>query len=163
MGEEEGRILGHGDVIDVEYSPSWTYFLKQTWADVNLKDPPIIVLVLFFVLWFILMYKTRRNTRLSILIFGLTCLAIGFSPRINAFMGDQKSSKWAVVGFSKNYFDFSGYFILMFWAGPLILEAVIFLLIFGWNVARTHWSKGMEWIFGRIRRDDKNNVKIKAD
>jgi hypothetical protein len=150
-----GPELEGPDIIDVEHSPSWMYFLRQTLMDVRLSEPPIVALGVFFVVWFFILYKTRRRTRSSVVVFGLTCLGIGFSPRINAFMGDARTSRWAMVGFTKNYFDFSGYFILLFWAGPLMLEAVVFLILLFVDVVKMYWQESVLLLLTRWKREKK--------
>jgi hypothetical protein len=134
-------------IYHVSDGPSFFSLARKTIQDVHLTDPPLILLYLFLVLWFLVLFRTRRRVLYSSVVFSLTCFFIIATPKINAFMHDD----WSTFRFRSNYFDMTCFFVVVFWSCPLILEAVVILVVLVLDLVRDNWNEAiralvLQWI-----------------
>jgi hypothetical protein len=127
--------------------PSFFSLARKTIQEVHLTDPPLMLLYVFLVVWFVLLLRTRRRLLYSSVTFSLTCLFIIVTPKINAFMHEH----WGAFRFRSNYFDMTCFFVFVFWSCPLILEAATFLAILIVDLVRDNWNEAiraliLQWI-----------------
>lgn len=145
--------LADGEIHHVTHDLSTFSLIKRTIDDVRLRDPPLVVLYLFHIVWFILLLRTRKQRLQSSIFFSLTCLLIGLTPKFNNFMGDH----WMSFRFRSNYFDLTCFFIFIFWCFPLLIEAGVFLLVLVADLVKAHWNESirklvLEWFVKKLSR-----------
>lgn len=110
-------------VFEVHAPPSWVALVADQITHVRFLDPPILGLILFFVIWSNLFWRVRHNILLSSVQFALSCFAIYVTAPLNSYL----AAHWQDFGFSRDYFDPRCEFALTFWAIPMIVFSSLIL------------------------------------
>ena len=98
---------------------------REVIKNVNFFDTPIILLMIYH-LFFLRLTLMKRNQRTSRNILFMFFLAETlFSERI----GNAFEKNWGKIGFSNNYFDEFGVFLITFFSMPPILNCIILLSV----------------------------------
>lgn len=89
--------------------------LLKWYEVVDWKEPFIVSLLVFHVLFLLVVVFTRKQYVAQGVWFALLITLIGLSERINTFGRDH----WRSFA-TQRYFDESGFFMLLFFSGPLL-------------------------------------------
>jgi hypothetical protein len=90
-------------------------------SKVNLRDKPIIAIVLFHILIFGLGLLARSHRLWRTAVFAVCVSTALVTEKLGAFL----QSHWSAFGFSANYFDENGVFLLFFFALPPLFTAIV--------------------------------------
>jgi uncharacterized membrane protein len=146
-------------IFQVRQGPTFFSHVKRTIQYVSLLDPQLVVLYLFLLMWFILLVRTRRRLVTSFVLFTVTCVLIGLTPSINAFMNQN----WSSFRFRSNYFDMTCLFVLVFWCLPLLVQAGVVLAILLIDLVRDNWDGLIRHIFTHVRWFRRTQPRPKQD
>jgi hypothetical protein len=114
--DEEGEILTNQALPE-----SMKIDIIGILSQVHLSDKPIILLFVFHILLFIAGLAARGNRFWRVIVF-LVCMSISLAvEKIGAFL----AARWQEFGFSANYFDENGVFLLFFFALPPIITCIL--------------------------------------
>ena len=109
--------------------------------DVNFTDPPIIAIIAFLTIWIFILFYNRQNTIASLILFGLTTLFIG----ITQFLDGVVRRNWSSLYFTSSYFSSpTNVFGFFFWALPLIIASVLFLLLLSIDVIKLYLNESFK-------------------
>lgn len=92
-------------------------------SEVNYFDWPIIALILYHFIVFTFALYVRSNRVWRTIVFAY-CMVFAL---LTEWMGNIIQNHWKSIGFSKNYFDEDGVFLLIFFALPPIVTCIFLL------------------------------------
>jgi hypothetical protein len=95
--------------------------VKGILLKVNFTDKPIILLIIFHCLIFMIAFLARSHKVWRVIVFGF-CMCICL---LTARIGKLVEPHWKELGFSANYFDETGVFLLFFVALPLVITCIL--------------------------------------
>lgn len=98
--------------------------LLKWYEVVDWKEPFIVSLISFHLLFLLVVVYTRKQYVAQCVWFALLIALIGLSERINTFGRDH----WRSFA-SQRYFDERGFFMLLFFSGPLLCLGFVQLML----------------------------------
>jgi hypothetical protein len=121
--------------------------VKAVLSKVNFTDKPIIALLALHLIILVIALRVRTSKFWRSIVFGFCMLFTLLTERIGSYL----SAHWREFGFSDNYFDEFGVFLVFFFALPPIVTCIILFshlvghlggrLIDGYAVGRTAKAK----------------------
>ena len=107
--------------IGQNYPDDFRIDIKGILSKVNLTDPPIIGLIVFHVLMLITTIALRKNKLWRTVIFGISMAVALSAEKVGTFVSED----WRRFGFTDNYFDEYGVFLLFFVALPPLINCIL--------------------------------------
>jgi hypothetical protein len=95
--------------------------VKAILSKVNLTDKPILLLFAFHLVVLLVALRVRAHKFWRLVVFGW---CMGFTLMVER-LGSHLSAHWREFGFSDNYFDEFGVFLMFFFALPPIIICII--------------------------------------
>ena len=120
-------------IFQVDYYDSFFKLVFDKVLMTRFLDLPILCLIIFFIFYYALTYKFRHSIIVTSIIFLLSCAFIYLSQSINMFL----SMNWEDYGFSRNYFDANGDFILIFWIIPCSIPTFFIIFVLFIDLCKT--------------------------
>jgi hypothetical protein len=111
-------------VYELDLGPSTFGLILNQLRSVVYTDPPVIAILLFHIIWFVVFILFQRDLVISSIQFTLSCFLIFITSSINSFGG----TRWQSLHFSLNYFDPTCTFLFIFWVFPLALVSILITL-----------------------------------
>ena len=107
--------------VNPEIPPAFRIDIKEFLASVDYSDPPIIGLFAYHLIIFLLGFVFRYNRFWRFVIF-VYCMVTAL---LTETIGSILKENWEKIGFSKDYFDEDGVFLLIFLALPPIITCIL--------------------------------------
>merc|ERR1712110_40457 len=97
------------------------------------KETSLHIIVGFHLLFCIMVVKFWRNSSVRVFMWVMCCMGI----YISEFLNEVGSKMYKELGFSEQYFDSQGYFMMTIWSLPLLLYLFILTLKFLYELWQT--------------------------
>jgi hypothetical protein len=119
MADDDANFAIESRSVDVP--DSLRIDVKAVLSKVNFRDTPIIALLSLHFLLLIMGIAVRSHPLWRTVVFGI-CIGIAFvAEKVGGFL----SGHWRACGFSADYFDENGVFLLFFFALPPLFTCII--------------------------------------
>lgn len=95
--------------------------VREILSKVNLKDKPIMLLIGFHVVLFIFSMLLRKHRLGRTVMFAISTAVAMSAEKVGTFVEQH----WEEFGFTNNYFDENGIFLLFFFAVPPVFNCIL--------------------------------------
>lgn len=103
--------------------PEMNVDINAVLSKVQYSDKPIIALIVYHIIVFLVAFLLRSHRIYRTIAFAY-CMIFAL---LSEFIGKLIQANWQFLGFSDNYFDEDGVFLLVFFALPPIVTCILLL------------------------------------
>lgn len=103
--------------------PEMNVDINAILSKVKYSDKPIIALIVYHIIVFLVAFLLRSHRIYRTIAF-VYCMIFAL---LSEFIGKLIQANWQLLGFSDNYFDEDGVFLLVFFALPPIVTCILLL------------------------------------
>ena len=107
--------------VGQNYPSEFSIDVKGILSKVNMKDPPVIGLIAMHLVLFGTTLAVRRHRFWRAVVFAVSMAISLLAEKI----GEIAAKNWEKLGFSDNYFDEYGVFLLFFVALPPVVNCIL--------------------------------------